>query len=64
VSECFGKVSEEEGMEVHIERQRQAVGLETAWQEIEVSQESFAGVEAGAGVVTGGADDGGRQAFD
>ena len=44
----------EEGVEVHIQGQGQAVGLEDAGQEIKMSQEGFAGVEACAGVVTGG----------
>ena len=39
----------EEGVVVHIEGQGQAVGLEGAGEEIEVGEEGFAGVEAGAG---------------
>jgi hypothetical protein len=41
-------------MVVHVEGQRQAAGLENAGEEVEVSQEGFALVEAGAGVVAGG----------
>lgn len=47
-------VGEEEGVVVHVEDQGQAVGLEGAGQEVEVGQEGFAFVEAGAGVVAGG----------
>jgi hypothetical protein len=39
---------------VHVEGQGQAVGLESAAEEVEVGQEGFAGVEAGARVVAGG----------
>ena len=49
-----GVVGVEEGVKVHIEGQRQSVGLEGAGQEIEMGQQGFAGVEACAGVVTGG----------
>ena len=44
----------EEGVVVHVERQRQAVGLKASGQEIEVGQERLAGIEAGARVVAGG----------
>ena len=43
-------VGVEEGVVVHIERQRQTVGLEDAGQEVEVGQEGFRRVKAGAGV--------------
>jgi len=43
-------VGVEEGMVVHIQGQGQAVGLEDTGEKIEVRQEGFAGVEAGAGV--------------
>ena len=54
LGEGVGVVGVEEGVEVHIEGQRQAVGLEDAGEEVEMGQEGFAGVEACAGVVTGG----------
>jgi len=44
----------EEGMEVDIEGQGQAVVLEDAGEEIEVSQEGFALVETSAGIEAGG----------
>jgi hypothetical protein len=47
-------VGVEEGVKVHVEGQRQSVGLEGAGQEIKMGQQGFAGVEACAGVVTGG----------
>ena len=47
-------VGEEKGMIVHIEGQRQAMSLKGARQEIEVGQQGFAVVEAGAGVEAGG----------
>jgi hypothetical protein len=49
-----GVVGVEEGVKVHVEGQRQSVGLEGTGQEIEMGQEGFAGVEARASVVTGG----------
>lgn len=49
-----GGVGEEEGVVVHIEHQGQAMGLEGAGEEVEVGQEGFTFVEAGAGVVAGG----------
>ena len=54
LGEGVGVVGVEEGVVVHVEGQGQAVGLEDAGEEIEVGQEGFAGVEAGAGVVAGG----------
>lgn len=47
-------VSVEEGVVVHIEGQRQAVGLEDAGEEFEVGEEGFCGIEACAGVEAGG----------
>jgi hypothetical protein len=52
--EGVGVVGVEEGVEVHIKGQGQAVGLEDAGQEVEVGQEGFAGVKPCAGVETGG----------
>jgi len=52
--EGVGDVGVEEGVVVHVEGQGQAVGLEDAGQEVEVSQEGFARVEACAGVEAGG----------
>jgi hypothetical protein len=54
LSEGVGVVGVEAGVKVHIEGQRQSVGLEGAGQEIKMGQQGFAGVEACAGVVTGG----------
>jgi hypothetical protein len=54
LGEGVGVVGVEEGVEVHIPGQGQAVGFEDAGQEIKMGQEGFAGVEACAGVVTGG----------
>jgi len=47
-------VGEEEGVEVHIEGQWQAVGEKDAGEEIQMGQEGFAGIEASAGVEAGG----------
>lgn len=54
LGEGVGVVGVEEGVEVHIKGQRQAVGLEDARKEVEVGQEGFAGVKPCAGVETGG----------
>ena len=54
LGEGFGNAGEEKGMVVHVKGQGQSVGLEGARQEIEVSQEVFSFVEAGARVVTRG----------
>lgn len=54
LGEGFWGVGEEEGVVVHVEGQGQAVGLEGARQEVEVSQESFGVVEAGTDIVTRG----------
>ena len=54
LGEGVGGVGVEEGVEVHIQGQRQAVGLEDAGKKIEVGQEGFAWVEACAGVAAGG----------
>jgi hypothetical protein len=52
--EGVGVVGVEEGVKVHRQGQRQAVGLEDAGEEIEVGQAGFAGIEACAGVEAGG----------
>lgn len=52
--EGVGVVGVKEGVEVHVEGQGEAVGLEDAGEEVEVGQEGFAGVEAGARVEAGG----------
>lgn len=54
LGEGVGVVGVEEGVEVHIEGQRQAVGLEGAGEEVEMGEEGFAWVDPCAGVVTGG----------
>jgi hypothetical protein len=54
LGEGVGVVSVEEGVVVHIKSQRQAVGLEDAGKEVEVSEQGFGGVEACAGVETCG----------
>lgn len=50
LGEGVGVAGVEEGVEVHVEGQGQAVGLEGAGQEVEVGEEGFGGIEAGAGV--------------
>jgi hypothetical protein len=47
-------VGVKEGMEIHIEGQGQAVGLEGAGEEVEVGEQGFGGIEACAGVEAGG----------
>jgi len=54
LGEGVGVMGVEEGVVVDVEGQRQAVGLEGLGEEIQVGQEAFGWVEAGAGVVTGG----------
>jgi len=54
LGEGVGVMGVEEGVVVDIEGQGQAVGLEGAGQEIEVGEQDFAGIEAGAGVVACG----------
>ena len=54
LGEGVGVVGVEEGVEVHIQGQGQAVGLEDAGQEVEVGQEGFAWVKPCAGVEPGG----------
>lgn len=54
LGEGVGGVGEEEGVVVHVEGQRQPVGLEGAGEKVQVGQEGFAFVEAGPGVVTRG----------
>ena len=54
LGEGVGIMGVEEGMEVHIEGQGQAGGLEGAGKEIEVGQEGFVVIEACAGVEAGG----------
>jgi hypothetical protein len=47
-------VGVEEGVEVHIEGQGQAVGLEGAGKKVEMGEEGFGGIETGAGIEAGG----------
>ena len=47
-------VGVKEGVVIHVEGQRQAVRLESAGEEVEVSQEGFTGVKPGADVEAGG----------
>ena len=47
-------VGEEKGVVIDVEDQGQSVGLESAGQEVQMSQERFVVIEAGAGVKTGG----------
>ncbi len=54
LGEGVGVVGVEEGVEVHIKGQGQAVGLEDAGKEVEMGQEGFAGVKPCAGVEPGG----------
>ena len=46
LGESVGIVGVEEGVVVHVECQRQAVGLEDAGKEVEVGQQGFGGIEA------------------
>ena len=50
LGEGVGVVGVEEGVEIHVEGQGQAVGLEGAGKEVEVGQEGFGGIESRAGV--------------
>ena len=54
LGEGVGVVSVEEGVVVHVKSQGQAVGLEDAGKEVEVSEQGFAWVEACAGVEASG----------
>ena len=54
LSEGVGGVGVEEGLEVHIQCQRQAVSLKSTGKEVEVSEQGFGGVEACAGVEASG----------
>jgi len=54
LGESVGVVGVEEGVEVHIKGQGQAVGLEDAGEKIEMGQEGFTGVKPCAGVEAGG----------
>ena len=54
LGEGVGVVGVEEGVEVHIEGQGQAVGFEGAGEEVQMRQKGFGWVEARASVVTGG----------
>lgn len=47
-------VGVEEGVEIHVEREGQAVGLEGAGEEVEVGEQGFGGIESRAGVETCG----------
>jgi len=50
LGESIGVVSVKEGVVVHVERERQAVALKDAGEEIEMGQQGFGGIEARAGV--------------
>jgi hypothetical protein len=54
LGEGLGVVGVEEGVVVHVEGQREAVGLEDAGEEVEVGEEGFRRIEACAGVEAGG----------
>ena len=54
LGEGVGVVGVEEGVEVHIKGQRQAVGLEDTGKEVEVSEKGFAGVKPCASIEPGG----------
>lgn len=54
LGEGIGVVGIEEGVEVHVESEGQAVGLEGAGKEVEVGQEGFCGIAPRAGVEAGG----------
>jgi hypothetical protein len=50
LGESSGVVGVEEGVEVHVESQGQAVGLEGAGKEVEVGEQGFGGIESCAGI--------------
>jgi hypothetical protein len=52
--EGIGVVGVEEGVVVHVEEEREAVGLEDTGEEVEVSEEGFSRIETCAGVEAGG----------
>lgn len=54
LGEGVGIVGVKEGVEVHVEGERQAVGLESAGEEVEMGEEGFGGIETRAGVEAGG----------
>ena len=54
LGEGVGSVGEEKRMVVHVEGQRQAMSGEGSGQEVQVGQQGFSFIEAGAGVVAGG----------
>ena len=54
LGEGIGVVGVEEGVEVHIEGQGQAVGLEGAGKKVEMGEQGFGGIETSAGVETRG----------
>ena len=54
LGEGVGSVGEEEGVVVHVECEREAVGEEDAGEEVEVREEGLGGVKACAGVVACG----------
>jgi hypothetical protein len=53
LGESVWVMSVEEGVVVHIKGEREAVGLEDTGEEVEVSEQGFAWIEARAGVETG-----------
>ena len=57
LGEGVGAVGVEEGVEVHVENEREAVGLEGAGEEVQMGQEGFTFVEACPDVVAGGVVD-------
>ena len=63
LGEGVGGMGEEEGVVIHVEHQRQAVGGKGAGKEVQVGQEGFAFVEADPGVVAGGVDQEVQQAL-
>lgn len=54
LGEGFWSMSEEKGVVVHIEGQRQTMGLKGARQKVQVIQEGFGMIEAGTDIITGG----------
>lgn len=53
LGKSFGNVGEKEGMVVHIKSQGQTMGLKRPGQEVQMSQQRFAGIEPSARIITG-----------
>ena len=54
LGEGFGRVGEEKGVIIHIEGQGQTMGLKGAGEEVQMGQQGFGGIKAGADIVAAG----------